>query len=102
MKVSINSHNMSGIGESFPEHIKQTTNEAVDKYFKNRVISAKVRIAKTHKDQFSSSIVVFQRGRKHYLIKGDGNSDTPYAAFNIALCKMSKGLRRLKRKVTRH
>ena len=33
MKVSINSHNMSGIGESFPEHIKHTTNEAVDKYY---------------------------------------------------------------------
>ena len=102
MKVSISGHHMTGIGESLPTHINNTTNKVVDKYFKNRAVCAKVKISKNNKEKFSSSIVILQKGRRHYLIKGDGNSDSPYEAFNMALAKMSKGLRRLKRKIAKH
>ena len=102
MKLNISGHHMTGIGENFPTHVNNSTNKIIDKYYKNRIFCAKVKISKDNQDKFTSSIVVLQKGRRHYLIKGDGNSDNPYEAFNIALAKMSKGLRRFKRKITRH
>lgn len=102
MKVNISGHHMSGIGNKFPNHVTNNTNKIVEKYFKNRIVCANVKISKNNKDKFSSSIVVLQKGRRHYLVKGDGNSESPYEAFNIALAKMSRGLRRLKVKITKH
>jgi len=102
MKINIYGHHMVGIGDSFPVHVNESTQKVVDKYFKNRALCARVKISKNNQEKFRSSIVISQKGRKHYLVKGDGSSDTPYEAFNIALAKMSTGLRRLKRKVAHH
>ena len=99
MKIKLSGHNMVGLGKSFPNYVNDSTNQLVNKYLKNKAVSAKVLISK-NRNKFKSSIIICQGGKRHYLVKGDGHSDTPYGAYNIALEKMSTGLRRLKRRLS--
>ncbi len=88
------------IGNSLQEHVKERLEKGVKKYF-SRAVNADVIFAK-ESHLFRATILVNEGTGSGVTIKGHAESDDPYAAFDAALLRIEKQLRRYKRRITNH
>ena len=88
------------IGGSLQEHVKDRLEKGVKKYF-NRALHADVTFSK-QSHLFSAVILVNEGTGTGVTIKADAQSDDPYSAFDGALLRIEKQLRRYKRRITNH
>lgn len=88
------------VGNALTTHIEGELNNSVKKYFENAV-SANVILSKL-RHEFSASIVVNDGTGTHQLIRANAEGGDAYAAFDVALERIEKQLRRYKRKIKNH
>lgn len=88
------------VGNALSTHIENELNESVKKYFEHAV-SANVILSKL-RHEFSASIVVNDGTGVHQLLKASGEGADAYVAFDQALERVAKQLRRYKRKIKNH
>ena len=94
MKIDISGQNLD-TGESFRDYAETNLQKSIDKYF-DRAIAGSV-ILKKSLNNFSVKIIVTLTRRTK--LETSGNSTDAHAAFDIALEKDEKRLRRYKRRL---
>ena len=94
MKIDISGQNLD-TGESFRDYAENNLQKSIDKYF-DRAIAGSV-ILKKSLNNFSVKIIVTLTRRTK--LETSGNSSDAHAAFDIALGKAEKRLRRYKRRL---
>ena len=98
MDISVKGKNLD-VGEALRGHAEGHLNSAVGKYFE-RAIDASVMFTRQGR-QLRADISVHP-GPRGMVVQGRSESDDPYAAFDGALERISKQLRRYKRRLTNH
>lgn len=88
------------IGQALQEYVKDKIVKCVTKYF-DHAINAHVVFHK-HGVFFNADIVVNDGTGMHTLIRGEAQCDDVYAAFDMALVKIEKQLRRYKNRIKDH
>ena len=88
------------IGASLTEYVKDAIEKSVSKYF-DRAINANVVFSK-EKHLSCADIVVNDGTGVGPVIKGNGKATEIYVAFDEALSRIEKQLRRYKRKIKDH
>ncbi len=99
MQISVSGKQID-VGNALNEHINNELQAGVTKYFEHAV-SANVILSKL-RHIFNASIVVNDGTGMHQLLKASGDGGDAYAAFDQALIRMEKQLRRYKRKIKNH
>ena len=99
MQVSVSGQHLS-IGLSLQEYVKERMGGSIKKYF-DHAPSATVHFNKQNHD-FSCDIVVNDGTGRHIVIKSNASSDDVYFAFDAALSKIEKQLRKYKSKLKYH
>lgn len=99
MQVFISGKHMD-VGSSLSAHIENEVQNSVKKYFEH-AISANVTISK-FRHSFEAGIVVNDGTGTHQLLRASGNGGDAYAAFDAALIRIEKQLRRYKGKIKNH
>lgn len=99
MQVSVSGQHLS-IGLSLQEYVKERMGGSIKKYF-DHAPSATVHFNKQNHD-FSCDIVVNDGTGRHIIIKSNASSDDVYFAFDAALSKIEKQLRKYKSKLKDH
>lgn len=94
MDVSVNGKNME-VGDALRTHAQTSVTSHVAKYF-NRAIDAQVTMSR-QAHQFRADIVVHP-GRG-FLMQGSATADDAYVAFDTAVERIAKQLRRYKRRL---
>lgn len=94
MDVSVNGKNME-VGDALRTHAQASVASHVAKYF-NRALDAQVTMSK-QAHRFRADIVVHP-GRG-LLVQSSGLSEDPYVAFDTAVERIAKQLRRYKRRL---
>ena len=94
MKIDISGQNLD-TGESFRDYAENNLKKSIDKYFE-RAIAGSV-ILKKSLNNFSVKIIVTLTRRTK--LETSGSSSDAHAAFDIALEKAEKRLRRYKRRL---
>lgn len=98
METSVKGKNMD-VGEALSTHVEDHLSPAVSKYF-NQAIDASVTFSRDQ-HQFRADISVHP-GPRGLTIQGKGEGGDAYVAFDSALERISKQLRRYKRRLTDH
>lgn len=98
MEISVKGKNVN-VGEALKEHAEGSLSSAVDKYF-SRATNASVVFTRQGR-QLRADISV-RPGPRGLVVQGRSESDDPYAAFDGALARISKQLRRYKRRLVNH
>lgn len=98
MKIAVSGQRIE-LGAILQNHAKENLEKVVNKYF-DRATDAKVVFSK-HKHEFSCIIHV-NDGTRPGLVKSDAQSDDAYSAFDIALAKIEKQLRRYRKFLRNH
>lgn len=96
MKITISGKHME-TGNALKEHVDEALGAGVSKYFEN-AISADVTFSKTE-HIFHCRITVNEGVKDGMVVSSDSKADNVYTAFNSALEKAEKQLRRYKRKL---
>lgn len=96
MQITISGKHME-TGNALKDHVEDTLGAAVSKYFEN-AISADVIFSKND-HMFQCHISVNEGVKDGIVITSEDESDNVYTAFNGALHKAEKQLRRYKRKL---
>ncbi|GAB4169819.1 MAG: ribosome-associated translation inhibitor RaiA [Rickettsiaceae bacterium] len=99
MQLQVSGQHMS-IGNSLQEYVNDRTTSVVQKYFAGAP-SGHVHFSKQGRD-FNCDIVVNEGTGRHVVIKSNYSSDEVYGAFDVALSKLEKQLRRYKSKLSSH
>jgi len=99
MQISVSGRGVS-VGESLRSHIETQINEHVQKYI-DRVTSVDVVVSR-EAHLFRVDITGNMGTHSGLVFRGRGENSDVYAAFDAALEKASKQLRRYKRKITNH
>lgn len=93
--------NISGqhidVGQYLQEYVKGRLSETISKYF-DHASSASVNFTKSG-FEFVCDVLVNDGTGRHTVIKSSANSDDIYSAFDVALSKISKQLRKYKSKL---
>jgi ribosomal subunit interface protein len=97
MKVSVSGKQLD-IGDAFRIHAEETLSSVVDKYFGNALDAHAV--LSRHAHLYRADIAVHV-GR-NILVQGHGEAEEPYPAFDSAAERISKRLRRYKRRLRDH
>lgn len=88
------------VGNALSTHIESEIQNSVKKYFEHAV-SATVVLSKS-RHVFDADIVVNDGTGTHQLLRASGDGGDAYAAFDSALIRIEKQLRRYKRKIKNH
>lgn len=99
MQISVSGKGVD-IGESFREHATTQVDEHVHKYI-DRVTSIQAVVSREG-HRFRVDLTGNLGTHSGLVVRGRGESEEVYAAFDQALDKVSKQLRRYKRKITNH
>ncbi len=99
MQVDTSGQQMS-VGQSLNEYVDGRLQEVVGKYFSNAP-SAHVHFSKQG-HEFKCDIVLHEGTGRHVVIKSNNTSDEVYNAFDIALSKLEKQMRKYKSKLNNH
>ena len=97
MQIKVTGKNLD-IGSAFQEHVESRLRDIAEKYF-NGVTSAMVVVEK-QRSTFTAEIVMHLT--TGLVMQAKGRADEVYAAFDQALERMEKRLRRYKRKLKSH
>ncbi|WP_425364528.1 ribosome hibernation-promoting factor, HPF/YfiA family [Candidatus Tisiphia endosymbiont of Mystacides longicornis] len=96
MQVSVSGQHIS-IGNSLQDYVKSRTTQVAAKYF-STIINANVHFSKQG-FQLVCDIVVNDGTGRHIILKGNAASDDIYSAFDAALSRLEKQLRKYKSKL---
>lgn len=99
MQISISGQHLS-IGDSLKNHIESRLNEVVNKFF-NDVVSVHVNFVK-ESFRITAKIMVNDAVGRQLVMKSNASCDEIYSAFDTALNKLSKQLRKYKNKLSDH
>lgn len=99
MQVDTSGQHIS-VGQSLNEYVDGRLQEVVGKYFSNAP-SAHVHFSKQG-HEFNCDIVLHEGTGRHVVIKSNNSSDEVYNAFDIALSKLEKQMRKYKSKLNNH
>lgn len=99
MQIIVSGQGMS-IGASLSQYVEEKTLKYVTKYF-DHAISAHIVFHKHH-PFFKVDITVNDGTGKHTLLRGEAQCDDVYSAFDMALVKMEKQLRKYKNRIKDH
>lgn len=95
MEISISGKHVD-VGDAFREHAEDHLTDSVTKYF-DQALDANVTLsregARMHVD------ITVHPGPRGIIIQGRGEADEAYPAFDIALARIAKQLRRYKRRL---
>ncbi len=97
MQISVTGKHFN-ISEGFREHVETTLNEAVTKYFANAIEASVVVSRDAHLLRANLSVHVGHGIR----LQGHADASDPHAAFEAAVDKVAKRLRRHKRRLRDH
>lgn len=86
------------VGASLQQHVHNRLDSGVKKFL-NHATQAKVTFSKRH-HLYHADVIIHDSHMG--IIKADSESDDVYAAFDIAIVKIEKQLRKYKGKITRH
>lgn len=98
MEISVTGRQME-VGSALTGHVEEHIEQAVTKYF-DRAIDAAVAFGKEG-PKIRADITVHP-GPRGLIVQGGGEGGDAYLAFDVALERISKQLRRYKRKLTDH
>jgi len=98
MEISVTGKNMD-VGESLTSHVQDLLAPAVTKYF-SQAIDASVNFSKAGHGLRAD--ITVHPGPRGLAIQGGGESADAYGAFDGALERISKQLRRYKRRLNDH
>ena len=98
MDISVKGKNLD-VGEALRGHAEGHLSSAVDKYFE-RAIDASVVF--TRQGRRLRADISVHPGPRGMVVQGRSESDDAYAAFDGALERISKQLRRYKRRLSNH
>ncbi len=98
MKISVKGKSMD-VGDSLRNHVQDLLNLAVSKYF-GQAIDSTVTFSREAR-QLRADISVHP-GPRGLLIQGKGEGRDAYGAFDDALARIAKQLRRYKRRLSDH
>lgn len=99
MKIRVSGKKFD-VGQSLSEHVETALEAAVSKYFDNAIDADVVFWRESH--LISVDIVVNEGTGHNIVIKGQGQADEAYAAFDMACMRIEKQLRRYKRRLKNH
>ena len=99
MQITISGKHID-VGNALSEYVTNNLEGGVKKYFEH-AIGAHVSFSK-ERHLFVADILVNDGTGTHMLVKGQGSADEVYAAFDVAMEKIEKQLRRYKRKLKGH
>ena len=99
MHISISGQHVS-ISNALKEHVESRMNEVINKFFSD-IVSVNVNFVKENL-RITSKIVVNDAVGRHLVIKSNASCDEIYSAFDTALNKLSKQLRKYKNKLNNH
>lgn len=97
MDLSINGRGLD-IGASLRAHVQEHLGNVVPKYF----AKARDAIVTVSRDGPLFRVDISVHPTRGMLVKGQGNADDAYMAFDAALERISKQLRRYKRRLVDH
>ena len=98
MEISVTGRQME-VGSALTGHVEENLEQAVIKYF-DRAIDAAVAFGREG-PKIRVDITVHP-GPRGMMVQGGGEAADAYSAFDVALERISKQLRRYKRKLTDH
>ena len=98
MELQTKGHNVD-VGDALRSHVETALSGAVGKYFENAV-SGDVTFSKEAGHRFQVDIKVHPK--RGMVVHGSANGDDAYGAFDGALERIAKQLRRYKRRLTNH
>lgn len=98
MEISVTGRQME-VGSALTGHVEENLEQAVIKYF-DRAIDAAVAFGREG-PKIRVDITVHP-GPRGVVVQGGGEATDAYSAFDVALERISKQLRRYKRKLTDH
>lgn len=98
MEISVTGRQME-VGSALTGHVEENLEQAVIKYF-DRAIDAAVAFGREG-PKIRVDITVHP-GPRGMMVQGGGEASDAYSAFEVALERISKQLRRYKRKLTDH
>jgi len=98
MEISVTGKNMD-VGESLTSHVQNNLVPAVTKYF-SQALDASVNFSKAGRGLRAD--ITVHPGPRGLAIQGGGESADAYGAFDDALERISKQLRRYKRRLNDH
>lgn len=99
MQISVSGKGVD-IGEAFRTHVTSQVDEHVNKYI-DRVTSVQIVVSR-EAHLFRVDITGNLGTHSGLVVRSRGDQEDVYAAFDVALEKISKQLRRYKRKITNH
>ena len=98
MDISVKGKKLD-VGDALRSHVEDHLNNAVSKYF-NHALDASVTFTReAYRIRVDISVHPGPRG---LIVQGGSDADDPYAAFDGALERIAKQLRRYKRRLTTH
>ncbi len=97
MQISVSGQHID-IGDALRSHVEEHMAVSVEKYFGNAIEGKVVFSREAH--LFRADINV--NAGHEIQFQGHGEADAPYAAFDLALERTAKQLRRHKRKLRDH
>lgn len=100
MKVQISGQHLD-LGESLQEHIQSSTVNVATKYFENPV-NASVNLVKEKQHYITADIMVNEGTGRGLVIKASCSDNDAYRAFDEALGKIEKQLRKYKNRIKSH
>ena len=98
MDISVKGRNLD-VGDALKGHVEDHLSSAVTKYFMRAIDSSVVFSREGRSLRANISVHPGPRGM---VVQGGSESNDPYAAFNGALERISKQLRRYKRRLNSH
>lgn len=100
MEISVTGRQME-VGSALTGHVEENLEQAVNKYFDGeRAIDAAVAFGR--EGPHVRVDITVHPGPRGMMVKGGGAGADAYTAFDVALERISKQLRRYKRKLTDH
>lgn len=99
MKVLVSGQHFA-IGSALQEYVKSKVSHSINKYF-DHAPSANIHFVKQN-HEFICDIIVNDGTGRHVIIKSNASADDIYIAFDIALSKVEKQLRKYKSRLKDH
>ena len=98
MDISIKGKNLD-VGEALRGHAEGGLTSAVSKYFKHAIDA---NVVFTREGQKMRADISVHPGPRGMVVQGRSEDEDPYAAFDGALVRIAKQLRRYKRRLANH
>ena len=98
MDIAVTGRNID-VGDALTSHVHDHLDGAVSKYF-GQALDAQVSFS--HEGPMLRADISVHPGPRGLVVQGTGSSEDPYAAFDSALERIAKQLRRYKRRLNDH